>query len=72
MTKYQNLDLMLGYVDLEIFISLIQHQGIQNHCKRTRVVQLIHYSDLSNEDNIKYSWKSTGGDGKNYFYENLI
>ena len=63
---------MLDYVDLEIFISLIHHQGIHNHCTRTREVQLIHHSDLFNEDSIKYSWKSTGGKGNRYSYENLI
>ena len=44
--------------DFAIFDSLIQHQGIQNHSKCTRVVQLIRYSNLNHQTSIDYGWKS--------------
>jgi len=46
--------------DFAVFNSLLHHEGIQNHSKCTRIVQLIRYSNLSNKHSISYNWQSTG------------
>ena len=56
--SYESADIHFDESDLAIFDSLIQHQGIQNHSKCTRVVQLIRYSNLSHQTSIDYGWKS--------------
>lgn len=56
--SYESADIHFDESDLAIFDSLIQHQGIQNHSKCTRVVQLIRYSNLNHQTSIDYGWKS--------------
>ena len=69
---YEELNLTFGKGDLAIFNSLIQHEGIQNHSECTRIVQLIRYSNLNNENSIRNSWRSTGSETSSLNFSDRI
>lgn len=56
--KYKSENFYFDKGDFAIFNSLMQHEGIQNHSKCTRIVQLIRYSNLLNKKSISYRWRS--------------
>ena len=47
--KYPSENFYFDKGDFAIFNSLLQHEGLLNHSKRTRIVQLIRYSNLLNQ-----------------------
>ena len=57
--KYSSENFYFDKGDFAIFNSLLQHEGIQNHSKCTRIVQLIRYSNLLNQKSSSYYWQST-------------
>ena len=57
--KYSSENFYFDKGDFAIFNSLLQHEGIQNHSKCTRIVQLIRYSNLFNQKSSSYYWQST-------------
>tara|TARA_B100000787_G_scaffold154059_1_gene128659 strand:+ start:895 stop:1776 length:882 start_codon:yes stop_codon:yes gene_type:complete len=58
--KYLATNFYFNKGDFAVFNSLLQHEGIQNHSKCTRIVQLIRYSNLLNKLSMSYNWQSTG------------
>lgn len=56
--KYHSEDFYFDKNDFAIFNSLLQHEGIQNHSKCTRIVQLIRYSNLLDKTSISFRWRS--------------
>ena len=57
--KYLSENFYFDKGDFAIFNSLLQHEGIQNRSKCTRIVQLIRYSNLLNQNSSSYYWQST-------------
>jgi len=58
-TNYQASNFHFNKVDFAVFNSLLHHEGIQNHSKCTRIVQLIRYSNLLNKHSESYNSQST-------------
>jgi len=56
--KYHSENFYFDKGDFAIFNSLLQHEGIQNHSKCTRIVQLVRYSNLLDKRSISYKWRS--------------
>ena len=69
--NFDSVDLAFDVGDFAIFDSLIQHQGIQNHTDQTRIVQLIRYSNLNQEDSVSYSWASCEGFDKGIQFKDV-